>query len=77
MADRFRSCASNYYFTENFFERLDYLHVTSCRGRPAQPFRDLILRLDSLVRVLVGKFVKNGIAKRNIFIKRIKSSLDY
>lgn len=69
-ADRFRCCVSNYYFSENSFEGVDYFHVTSFRGRPEQPFRDLILRLDSLTRMIVRKFAKNGVAKTKHIYKK-------
>lgn len=68
--DRLRSCVSNYYFSENSFEGLEYFHVTSFRGRPDQPFRDFVLRVDSLLRMLIRRISKNGIAKTKHIYKK-------
>jgi Rps23 Pro-64 3,4-dihydroxylase Tpa1-like proline 4-hydroxylase len=70
-ADRFRSCVSNYYFSENSFEGLNYFHVTSFRGRPDQAVRDFLLRVDSVLRMLIRKISKNGITKtKHIYRKK-------
>jgi Rps23 Pro-64 3,4-dihydroxylase Tpa1-like proline 4-hydroxylase len=55
MAKSDRCCVSNYYFSEHPIGGRDYSHVTSFRGRPEQPLRDLVLRGDNLLRTMVGK----------------------
>ncbi|HLU70119.1 MAG TPA: 2OG-Fe(II) oxygenase [Fibrobacteria bacterium] len=52
---RTRNCVSNYYFSPVSPEGYDYSHVTSFRGRPEQPVRDLWLRLDAAARELYRK----------------------
>lgn len=47
---RTRNCVSNYYFSPASPEGYDYFHVTSFRGRPEQPLRDLWLRFDAWAR---------------------------
>lgn len=47
---RTRNCVSNYYFSPLSPEGYDYFHVTSFRGRPDQPVRDLWLRFDAWAR---------------------------
>jgi Rps23 Pro-64 3,4-dihydroxylase Tpa1-like proline 4-hydroxylase len=57
----FRSCVSNYYFSENPVFESDTFHVTSFRGRPENRFTDLILQMDTFSRMMVRKFFKKGI----------------
>ncbi len=45
-----RNCVSNYYFSPDSPEGYEYFHVTSFRGRPEQPIRDMGLRLDAWMR---------------------------
>lgn len=59
--DRNRTCVSNYYFSEHPVGGVDYFHVTSFRGRPEQPVRDLVLRLDIRLRMLIRKLFPKGI----------------
>jgi Rps23 Pro-64 3,4-dihydroxylase Tpa1-like proline 4-hydroxylase len=51
-----RRCVSNYYFSPESPEGYDYFHVTSFRGRPEQPVRDLILRADAWARGWYRRF---------------------
>ncbi len=55
-----RCCISNYYFSPDPLNH-PYFHVTSFRGRPEQPIRDLALRLDAKLRMGLRKVVKRGI----------------
>jgi Rps23 Pro-64 3,4-dihydroxylase Tpa1-like proline 4-hydroxylase len=48
-----RCCISNYYFSKQGIESADYYHVTSFRGRPEQPFRDVMLRADNYLRTVI------------------------
>ena len=50
-----RCCVSNYYFSEHPTGGQPYSHITSFRGRPEQPLRDLALRSDNWLRTMVGK----------------------
>ena len=59
--DRSRCCVSNYYFSAQPLEDHEYFHVTSFRGRPEQPFRDLVLQGDVAVRQGIRKVMKKGI----------------
>jgi len=57
--DRGRWCLSNYYYTRESPDGRDYFHITSFRGRPEQPLRDLYCRLEgkigsALIKVLPG-----------------------
>jgi Rps23 Pro-64 3,4-dihydroxylase Tpa1-like proline 4-hydroxylase len=59
--DRNRCCISNYYFSAKPLEDHDYFHVTSFRGRPDQPVRDLVLHGDMVLRQGIRKVFKKGI----------------
>ncbi len=69
-ADRNRTCVSNYYFSALSPEGEDYFHVTSFRGRPGMPVRDLVLRADAALRSLVRKFAPGGLVQtRHYYMK--------
>lgn len=61
---RIRKCISNYYFNDQSPMGKNYHHITSFRGRPNEPFKDLYLRLEgfggSCLQTLVGKPLKKG-----------------
>ena len=59
--DRARCCVSNYYFSAQPLEDHEYFHVTSFRGRPEQPVRDLVLQGDGALRQGIRKVFKKGI----------------
>jgi len=61
--DRSRCCVSNYYFSAKPLEDHHYFHVTSFRGRPEQPVRDLLLQGDIALRQGVRKVFKKGIVE--------------
>jgi Rps23 Pro-64 3,4-dihydroxylase Tpa1-like proline 4-hydroxylase len=48
-----RCCVSNYYFSPHPIDGEDYYHVTSYRGRPEQPLRDVALRTDNWLRTMI------------------------
>lgn len=54
-----RCCISNYYFSAHPPGGRPYRNVTSFAGRPEEPLKRLILRLDSLGRNLAGRLVGN------------------
>jgi Rps23 Pro-64 3,4-dihydroxylase Tpa1-like proline 4-hydroxylase len=60
--DASRCCVSNYYFSPNPLGGKDYFRVTSFRGRPEQPFRDALLRIDSTLRRAIRVIRPRGIA---------------
>lgn len=61
--DRSRCCVSNYYFSAKPLEDHNYFHVTSFRGRPEQPVRDLVLQGDIALRQGIRKVFKKGIVE--------------
>jgi Rps23 Pro-64 3,4-dihydroxylase Tpa1-like proline 4-hydroxylase len=56
-----RCCVSNYYFSGEPVGASAYFHVTSFRGRPDEPVRDLLLKADIWLRMAVRKFFPKGI----------------
>lgn len=70
VADQMRCCVSNYYFSEVPADQLEYFHVTSFRGRPEQPLRDLILRADAILRMAVRKIFPRGAVETKHFYKK-------
>lgn len=56
-----RCCISNYFFSKNPLKETDKFHVTKFRGRPNQFFTNIILDLDSALRMTIRKFFKKGI----------------
>lgn len=61
--DRSRCCVSNYYFSAKPLEDHQYFHVTSFRGRPEQPVRDLVLQGDVALRQGIRKVFKKGVVE--------------
>ena len=57
-----RTCVSNYYFTKASPHGYHYHHITSFRGRPNEPLKDLYLQLEakvgSLIQTIKGKPIK-------------------
>jgi Rps23 Pro-64 3,4-dihydroxylase Tpa1-like proline 4-hydroxylase len=69
--DRSRCCVSNYYFSAKPLEDHDYFHVTSFRGRPEQPMRDLVLQGDIALRQGVRAVFKKGIVEnKHVYEKK-------
>lgn len=69
--DRSRCCVSNYYFSPRPLEDHEYFHVTSFRGRPEQPIRDLVLQGDVALRQGIRKVFKKGIVETDhVYNKR-------
>ena len=57
-----RCCVSNYYFRRKPLRPSDTFHVTSFRGRPEQPIRDVILKADARARAVLRGVFKKGLA---------------
>lgn len=68
--DATRCCISNYYFSAKPLEDHDYFHVTSFRGRPEQPIRDLVLQGDVALRQGIRKVFKRGIVENPHYYKK-------
>lgn len=68
--DKHRCCVSNYYFSHQPVGGREYFHVTSFRGRPGQPVRDLVLRADIWLRMQVRKLFPRGIRENPHFYAR-------
>jgi len=77
MVDRSRCCVSNYYFSSMPLEDHDYFHVTSFRGRPEQPVRDLVLQGDIALRQGIRKVFKKGIVDNpHVYKQSEKTGID-
>lgn len=64
-----RCCISNYYFSRFPVGDAEYFHVTSFRGRPEQPIRDLALQADGLMRGWVRKLFPRGVRETRHYYK--------
>lgn len=73
VADDLRCCVSNYYFSPVPAEPEDYFHVTSFRGRPEQPVRDLVLQADAALRMAVRKVFPKGAVQTQHFYRKDSS----
>jgi Rps23 Pro-64 3,4-dihydroxylase Tpa1-like proline 4-hydroxylase len=68
--DGSRCCVSNYYFSKQSPTGQPYFHVTTFRGRPEQPVRNLVLHADALLRAGVRKLFPKGVkASQHIYKK--------
>jgi Rps23 Pro-64 3,4-dihydroxylase Tpa1-like proline 4-hydroxylase len=65
-----RYCVSNYYFSPDSPEEENYFHVTSFRGRPEQPLRDLALRVDIALRMFLRRLRPRGIVENKHYYAR-------
>ncbi len=59
--DGYRCCISNYYFSKNPLLASDKFHVTSFRGRPENKLTDIILQIDTFLRMTIRKIFKKGV----------------
>lgn len=65
-----RCCVSNYYFSTHPVGGKDYFRVTTFRGRPEQPLRDLVLRADAALRQALRRIKPTGLVKTTHIYKR-------
>jgi Rps23 Pro-64 3,4-dihydroxylase Tpa1-like proline 4-hydroxylase len=70
LADRDRTCVSNYYFSAVSPEAQDYFHVTSFRGRPGEPVRDALLRADTTLRSWVRRVLPAGVRQTRHYYRK-------
>jgi Rps23 Pro-64 3,4-dihydroxylase Tpa1-like proline 4-hydroxylase len=73
VASRNRCCVSNYYFSSQPVGDEDYFHVTSFRGRPEQPVRDMVLRADIWLRSTIRRMFPQGIRANPHFYDQRKN----
>ena len=59
--DTIRCCVSNYYFSTVPLLKEDRFHVTTFRGRKSEKFKNIVLRLDNILRSSIRKIFKKGI----------------
>jgi Rps23 Pro-64 3,4-dihydroxylase Tpa1-like proline 4-hydroxylase len=59
--NKIRCCVSNYYFSKFPAENEEYFHVTSFYGRPEEPFKNFVLKLENSVRNLIRKITRKRI----------------
>ncbi|MEA2617143.1 MAG: hypothetical protein QOE72_2926 [Chloroflexota bacterium] len=73
-ASRERWCVSDYYFTQDPPGGLPYQHVTTFRGRPDQPLRRSILRVDGTLRQLrrraLAPLFEKGVIRSGHYYRR-------
>ena len=67
-----RCCVSNYYFSPEPIGGSDYFRVTTFRGRPEQPLRDTVLRVDAALRQGIRKIRPAGLLPTDHVYKRPK-----
>lgn len=65
-----RCCVSNYYFSKYPVGASEYSHVTTFRGRPEQPLRNALLRLDGGARQLLRKVFPGGVRKSGHYYQK-------
>jgi len=70
-----RCCVSNYYFSPTPLGGASYSRVTSFRGRPDQPVRDLALRIDARLRQAIRKVRPSGLVATTHFYQRQRVKL--
>jgi Rps23 Pro-64 3,4-dihydroxylase Tpa1-like proline 4-hydroxylase len=67
-----RCCISNYYFSDKPLEENEYFHVTTFRGRPEEPVRDVLLQGDAALRSGLRKIFRKGVVKTKHIYKKKK-----
>ena len=65
-----RRCISNYYFSSVPVRQDDTFHVTSFRGRPENKVADVVLQVDTFLRMGIRKIFKKGIKENPHYYKK-------
>ena len=65
-----RCCVSNYYFSEHPVGDKEYFRVTTFRGRPEQPLRDMVLRADAALRQGIRALKPAGLVRTTHLYER-------
>ena len=68
--DTQRYVVFNHYFSEHSVGEQEYFRVTTFRGRPEQPLRDMVLRADSALRQGVRTLNPEGLARTTHLYER-------
>lgn len=74
VVNKTRCCVSNYYFSSEPLLQDDSFHVTSFRGFPKQKLLDVILKMDTSLRMRIRKIFNKGI-KENPHVYKKKDQL--
>lgn len=72
VTDGKRCCVSNYYFSKKPAESHEYFHVTSFYGRPEEPVKNVLLRLDAFIRQRIRKLTGKRIVETKHIYKKDK-----
>ena len=72
VAEGVRCCVSNYYFSDVPYFKNDSFHITSFRGRPEEPLKDVVLKSDTKVRSFVRRLFKKGVRENPHHYKKEK-----
>jgi Rps23 Pro-64 3,4-dihydroxylase Tpa1-like proline 4-hydroxylase len=67
-----RCCVSNYYFSKIPAESSEYFHVTSFYGRPDEPIKNVLLRLDAKIRGTIRKITGKRVVETKHIYKKNK-----
>jgi Rps23 Pro-64 3,4-dihydroxylase Tpa1-like proline 4-hydroxylase len=70
LCDERRCCVSNYYFSPQPIGGVPYSRVTTFRGRPEQPLRDLVLRVDGGLRQTLRRVFPKGVRRTTHLYER-------
>lgn len=70
LRDDTRRCISNYYFSREPLDSGQAFRVTTFRGRPEQPLRDIVLRADAVARSAVRKVASGGLIRSGHYYAR-------
>ncbi len=65
-----RCCVSNYYFSKYPVGASEYSHITTFRGRPEQPLRNVLLKVDGGVRQLLREIFPGGVTKSGHYYQK-------
>jgi Rps23 Pro-64 3,4-dihydroxylase Tpa1-like proline 4-hydroxylase len=68
--DRQRCCVSNYFFSTTPPGGQPYFHVTSFKGRPEEPVRNLLLQADVALRTGIRRLFPRGIRQTKHIYKK-------
>ncbi len=71
--DNTRCCVSNYYFANQPFLASDKFHITTFRGKSNEKTKDVILKIDNILRNILRKFFTKGIRKNPHQYKKNKT----
>lgn len=68
--DKSRCCISNYFFSDTPLKSTDKFHVTKFKGRPENKFTNILLDVDSNLRMMLRKLFKKGVRKNPHIYKK-------